>query len=203
MDFLDVYLNFADKILEKSKVIEPTEKCLKNVTVGRNSFDKPVEGLENYNRYAVLDPSNIIKAASSSIVVDKLPAPSEQGLYSDAKKVQVLLKGNGDFMYYDSECYYFDERKPILGYTKENTDSAEYVLLRVNALRCIKAERENTLDGFEIKDIDDYVEIWCNDDWYIAIDKNGNEEKYALSFKEEIKQEMLKILSNKKSKQLK
>ena len=203
VDFLDVYIQFADRILEKSRATEPLDSCLKNVTVGRNSFDKNVEGIEKYKRYIVQDPSNLVKPDSTSIIVDKLPSIEEKGVYSDAKKVQVLLKGKGDFSYYDNECYYFDERKPILGYTKENTDSAEYVLLIVNALRFIKAERENTLDGFELKDIDDYVEIWCNDDWYIAIDKNGNEEKYALSFKEEIKQEMLKILSNKKSKQLK
>lgn len=197
VDFLDVYIQFADRILEKSRATEPLDSCLKNVTVGRNSFDKNVEGLEKYKRYIVQDPSNLVKPDSTSIIVDKLPSIEEKGVYSDAKKVQVLLKGKGDFSCYDNECYYFDERKPILGYTKENTDSAEYVLLRVNALRCIKAERENTLDGFELNDIGDYVEIWCNDDWYIAIDKNGNEEKYALSFNDDIKQEMVNVLNNK------
>ena len=198
VDFLDVYLNFADKILEKSKEIEPQGTCLENVTVGRNSFDKPVDGLENYKRYAVVDPSNLIKPTSASIIVDKLPAPSEQNIYSDAKKVQILLKGNGDFMYYDNECYYKDERKAVLGFDAFDKTNIEEVLLKVNALRYIKAERDNCLNKFELSDEDDYVEVWCNDDWYIAVDKKGNVEKFALTFNEETKQEMLNVINNKK-----
>ena len=196
VDFLDVYIQFADRILEKSRATEPLDSCLKNVTVGRNSFDKNVEGIEKYKRYIVQDPSNLVKPDSTSIIVDKLPAPSEQGLYSDAKKVQVLLKGNGDFMYYDSECYYKDERKPVLGFNDNDKTNVEEVLLKINALRYIKSERDDCLNKFELCDESDYIEVWCNDDWYIAVDKKGNVEKFALTFSESINHEMLNVINN-------
>ena len=99
IDFLDVYLDFADKLIEKS--IEAEGTCaIENITIGHTTFDKIIKGIENY---PVLKLGNI-----------QMPQPLEasyEKLYTDSKKMQYLIKGNGIFKFGQSNYLYKEEEK--------------------------------------------------------------------------------------------
>lgn len=48
----------------------------------------------------------------------------------------------------------------------------------INCLRYIKSEECGKVEDFELIDVKDYKSGWCNEDWYILVDKEGNVEKY-------------------------
>ena len=195
VDFLDVYLRFSEHVLEKSSYFEGEETCLKNVVVGRTTYDKKVIGLEKYRRFKVGPSNNVFE--SNVEYISSLPFVEGSNLYSDAKSVQVLLKGNGDFKYYDNVGIYLDERKDVLCYSSCGEEKKKEIFNIINGLRYIKFEKEGKVKDFEVIDLGEYKEAWCNDDWYITIDKFGNEEKYALERSETIKNEMKSVLNNK------
>lgn len=99
IDFLDVYLDFANKIIEESIEKEGTNS-IENITIGHTTFDKQIKGIENY---PVLSKGNT-----------QMPRPLESGyekLYSDSKNMQYLIKGNGMFKFGQSEYLYKEEEK--------------------------------------------------------------------------------------------
>jgi len=99
IDFLDVYLDFADKLIEKSIEAEGTD-AIENITIGHTTFDKIIKGIENY---PVLKLGNI-----------QMPQPLEasyEKLYTDSKKMQYLIKGNGIFKFGQSDYLYKEDEK--------------------------------------------------------------------------------------------
>ena len=178
IDFLDVYLKFADEIVEKSARYERDETSLKNVVIGRAYFDKKINGLENYKTY-VLHLSG--EFGNNIAKVTKLPYVNGENLYSDAKNKQVLIKGNGDFSFYDNEAYYYDGREKVLTYPTIDNENTKVIENIINSLRYIKYELDDKIDCFELVDLNDYEYVWCNRDWYIAVDKKGDIEKYIHS----------------------
>lgn len=193
VDFLDVYLKFSEEIIEKSHLYESEDTCLKNITVGRTYFDKKVIGLEKYKKIVLKNNDNLLE--KNVVVVDKLPSVGTCNIYSDAKDKQVLLKGNGDFKYYDVDVSYVDERERVLNYSSYSQGDKEIVTQIVNGLRYIKFEQESNVENFKLIDLDDYENVWCNDDWYIIIDYKGNVERFALMYDERAKNEIKSILN--------
>ena len=53
---------------------------------------------------------------------------------------------------------------------------------KVNALRYVKAEKDNTLDSYKAIDVEDLKEVYCNDDWYIITYEDGSTEQFNNSF---------------------
>ena len=186
VDFLDVYLKFADEIIKKSFDNEPINECIKNVTIGYSSFDKSILGINNFLCF-VSKTCDLKKwwgkIGDSKIIVDKLPQPIEEVTYSDSKNVQYLIKGNGNFNLFQSSYIYQDERNEILYYDSECTDEAyiEEINKKINGLREIKYENENNFDKFKLISVKDFKEAYCNDDWYIIINKQGEKECYIQS----------------------
>lgn len=178
IDFLDVYLKFADEIVEKSARYEQNETCIKNVVIGRAHFDKKIKGLEKYKTY-VSDLNG--EFGNNIFKVNKLPFVVGDNLYSDAKTKQVLIKGNGDFNYYDTDAYYSDDRNKVLIYSNMNKENSETIENIINGLRYIKLESEDKIACFELIDLDNYEYVSCNEEWYITIDEKGNIERYIHS----------------------
>ena len=182
VDFLDVYLKFANHIFEKSSCYEGENTCIKNITVGRNLVDKPIKGIEKFAKI-----SNTLSNGEKKEIYS-LPRVAEDNIYSDAKSVQVILLGNGDFKYYDVNCNYKDERDEVLSYLGEEKDFG-HINDIVNCLRYIKSEECGKVEDFDLIDVKDYKCVWCNKDWYVLVDENGNVDKYFCSKDEIVRKE--------------
>lgn len=189
VDFFDIYLQFADDLIKTSYQNEGINNCIKNVTIGVTNFDKEIKGIEtfpciiskNYN----LEYKDFGKRLGKNRkFVDNLPQPIEDVKYSDAKNVQYLIRGTGVFKFGQSNFYYQDDRKEIMSYSNDNHCSEDYINeinKKVNALRYIKSEMENTLNLYKIIDIRFLKEVYCNDDWYIIVNDNGDLETFSNS----------------------
>ena len=64
---------------------------------------------------------------------------------------------------------------------------------RDNALRYIKAEKDNTLDSYKAIDVEDLKEVYCNDDWYVINSANGDIETFNNSSDERSNNEINSI----------
>jgi len=190
VDFLDVYLKFADEVIEKSSRFELEETRIKNITIGRTYYDKKIKGIEHYKRYVLKSNGEI---SDHIVKLDALPSVEGDALYSDAKSKQILIKGNGDFKYYDNEPYYGDTREDILFLLNEKEDNREHIYNIINGLRYLKYKEDDRLNELELINIDDYKNVFCNNDWYILIDKQGNIEKYCLDYDNRAQLEMERI----------
>ncbi len=193
IDFIEVYEKFASEILDVSLKCEGETSCIKNVMIGRTDFDKKILDLEKYMMFVLKGED---EGAKSGVVVDKLPCVEGKDLYSDAKKRQVLVKGNGNFEYYDCDDSYLDEREDVLFFDCNNEDNVDKINDVINALRYLKYESENNLNKFKLIDVEDYKKAWCNKDWFILVDEKDNVEKYALLNDERCKNEIKNILNN-------
>lgn len=205
VDFLDVYLEFSNKIIHESFKEEGVDSCIRNVTVGFTDFDKPIIGIENYpcliSKSLDLNKNNLInRIGNNRNFVELLPQPREIVGYSDSKNIQYLINGTGDFNYFDCDISYQDERKPIIHLNQE-TDIDENELERINkiinSLLYIKCELEDKVGKFKYIDIRDYKEIYCNEDWFILITKKGEVNKFIFSRDSRANEEFCNVLSNK------
>lgn len=102
VNFFWVYLQLADEIMKKSFQEEGLDNCIKNITIGFTSFDKKINGIENYpcliSKICDLKEKSFIdRLGQNRKVVDVLPQPLEEVGYSDSKNVQYLIRGNGNF----------------------------------------------------------------------------------------------------------
>lgn len=116
VNFLDVYLRFADEIINKSFENEGYDKCIKNITIGYTSFDKPNEKLKQYpcliSRVCDSEKKDFVqRLGDKRMVVNSLPGPIEEVTYSDSKNVQYLIKGNGIFNLGQSTHLYKDKER--------------------------------------------------------------------------------------------
>lgn len=203
INFLDVYSCFAKHIIKESNKVEG-KQSIGNVTLGVASFDKKIININAYpcfvKKGVKLDTYVTNKLKEYRTVLDSLPMLGEKykNVYSDAVNVQYLLEGNGEFKYYDAIPVYSDSRrKSIYINDCEDEGIVKKVNSIVNGLRYLKFELENDLSSFEIIDIKNYKEIYCNEDYYVLIDKKGNVEKYILSDEQCVLSEVKEILNNK------
>ena len=184
VDFFDVYLKFADELINFSYHREGIENCIKNITIGFTNFDKKIKGIEKYPcliaKNCNLDYKEFgSRLGSNRKFVDVLPQPSEEVEYSDSKNCQYLIRGTGIFNLGQSYANYQDDRKEIMYYSIDNSYDKSYIKVinqKINALRYIKSEKENTLTSYKVLDIEDLKEAYCNDDWYIITYENGETE---------------------------
>ena len=204
IDFFDVYLKIADEIIQTSRVYEGKDSCVKNVTIGYTSFDKPVNGIEKFpyfitNACLLSKKDFLSRLSSNKIILDELPQPSESPIYSDAKNVQYLIKGKGDFKFYEARDCYRDIRKSVLYYSRENYDEETERKIEqvINSLRYVKHELESNKDIYKMIYMHDLKEVYCNEDWYIFIDKKGNIESFIYSNDDRAKQEFDNVLETK------
>lgn len=193
INFIEVYEKFASDMLDVSLKCEGLKDCLKNVMIGRTDFDKKILGLEKYMMFVLKGED---KGVEGSIIVDELPCVEGKDLYSDAKKRQVLIKGDGEFKFYDCNYDYLDEREDVLFYDCDNEGNVDKINDVINSLRYIKCESEGNVSNFKLIDVDDYKKAWCNKDWFILVDKSDNVEKFALFKDERCKNEIKSILNN-------
>lgn len=180
VDFLDVYLKFSKGILKESCLNEDSNKCLKNITLGVH-FDDKIDGIKKYPCFIRNNSVNDVHEHQKL----KLPQPLENVNYSDAKDKQYLLLGDGIMESYDCECCYQDERDSIYSFNKNELYKEEYVETMstiINALRYRKYEQLEKLDDFEMIQIDEYSEAYCNNDWYVLIKNDGTIESYIYSY---------------------
>ena len=181
VDFFDVYLQIADELIKTSYLSEGIDDCIKNITVGFTNFDKEIKGIEKYpcliSKSCNLNIKDFgSKLGSNRKFIDILPQPIEEVGYSDSKNVQYLIRGNGLFNLGQSSFNYQDVRKEIMHYSSDNSYDENYINTinkKINALRYVKAERSNTLESYCVINIEDFKEIYCNDDWYILSYDNG------------------------------
>ncbi|MGM9881613.1 MAG: hypothetical protein ACI31S_02075 [Bacilli bacterium] len=198
VDFFDVYLQAIDELIRISFEFEGIESCIKNVTIGFTNFDKEIKGIEKYPCLIakicnLKDKDFGSKLGSNRKFVDILPQPIEAVEYSDSKNVQYLIRGNGTFNL--GQCYfnYQDDRKEIMYYLAADSYDEDYIKLinkKVNALRYIKSEKENTLALYKAIDVGDLKEVYCNDDWYVISYKNGDKEAFNNSQDERVNSEI-------------
>ena len=132
VDFFDLYLEAADKIIEESYVAEGVNNCIKNVTVGFTNFDKEIIGIKDY-------PCLISKACNlkekdfdsrlgrNRKYVDNLPQPLEVVTYSDSKNAQYLIRGTDRFKLGQSTYLYQDERNSVLHYNCDTEYDESYL----------------------------------------------------------------------------
>lgn len=200
VDFFDIYLDIADRLMRISYQSEGIENCIKNVTIGFTNFDKEIKGIEQYPcliaKTCNLEDKNFgSRLGSNRKFVDVLPQPIEEVGYSDSKNVQYLIRGNGIFNLGQSYFNYQDDRKEVMYYSADNSYEKNYIKImnnRVNALRYIRAEENNDIKNFKVIDITDYDEVYCNDDWFI-IYNNNSYEQYIKSNDSRVNTEMPKI----------
>ena len=204
VDFFDVYLKLADEIVTSSLALEGDDNCIKNITIGYTNFDKPIIGIDNFpyfisQKCLLSDKTFLSKLSSNKIILNSLPQPIETPIYSDSKNVQYLIKGNGKFSFYEPNDPHQDLRKSILHYSKEVNDKnvEKKVEQIVNCLRYIKHELKNNKDIYRMIYVEDLNEVYCNEDWYIFIDKKGNIEEFIFSCDERAKQEFMDALETK------
>lgn len=201
VDFLDIYLQVADELIKTSYQSEGIEHCIKNITIGFTNFDKQIKGIEQYpcliaKNCNLEDKDFGSRLGSNRQFVDVLPQPIEEVEYSDSKDVQYLIKGNGIFNLGQSYFVYQDERKDIMYYSEDKHYDEDYIKVmneRVNALRYIKAEKDNTLDSYKAIDVEDLKEVYCNDDWYVINSANGDIETFNNSSDERSNNEINSI----------
>lgn len=201
VDFLDIYLQVADELIKTSYQSEGIEHCIKNITIGFTNFDKQIKGIEQYpcliaKNCNLEDKDFGSRLGSNRQFVDVLPQPIEEVEYSDSKDVQYLIKGNGIFNLEQSYFVYQDERKDIMYYPEDKPYDEDYIKVmneRVNALRYIKAEKDNTLDSYKAIDVEDLKEVYCNDDWYVINSANGDIETFNNSSDERSNNEINSI----------
>lgn len=201
VDFLDIYLQVADELIKTSYQSEGIEHCIKNITIGFTNFDKQIKGIEQYpcliaKNCNLEDKDFGSRLGSNRQFVDVLPQPIEEVEYSDSKDVQYLIKGNGIFSLGQSYFAYQDERKDIMYYSEDKPYDEDYIKVmngKVNALRYIKAEKDNTLDLYKAIDIEDLKEAYCNDDWYVINSANGDIETFNNSSDERANNEINSI----------
>ncbi len=190
VDFFDVYLQVADELIKTSYQPEGIESCIKNVTIGFTNFDKEIKGIEQYpcliaKTCDLKDKDFGSRLGNNRKFVDVLPQPIEEVGYSDSKNVQYLIRGNGIFNLGQSYFNYQIDRNEIMHYSEEESYDEDFIKSmnkKVNALRYIKAEKENTLDSYKIIDVEDLKEAYCNDDWFIITYEDGNIESFNNSF---------------------
>ena len=118
VDFLDVYLKFADEVINESFKYERYDSCIKNVTIGYTNFDKRIEGLDKYpciiSNSCDLEKKDFGKRLGCNrTFVDILPGPIEEECYIDSKNAQYLIKGNGIFNLGQSTYLYEEKVKDI------------------------------------------------------------------------------------------
>lgn len=201
VDFLDIYLQVADELIKTSYQSEGIEHCIKNITIGFTNFDKQIKGIEQYpcliaKNCNLEDKDFGSRLGSNRQFVDVLPQPIEEVEYSDSKDVQYLIKGNGIFNLGQSYFVYQDERKDIMYYSEDKHYDEDYIKVmneKVNALRYIKAEKDNTLDSYKAIDVEDLKEVYCNDDWYVINSANGDIETFNNSSDERSNNEINSI----------
>lgn len=201
VDFLDIYLQVADELIKTSYQSEGIEHCIKNITIGFTNFDKQIKEIEQYpcliaKNCNLEDKDFGSRLGSNRQFVDVLPQPIEEVEYSDSKDVQYLIKGNGIFSLGQSYFAYQDERKDIMYYSEDKPYDEDYIKVmngKVNALRYIKAEKDNTLDLYKAIDIEDLKEAYCNDDWYVINSANGDIETFNNSSDERANNEINSI----------
>lgn len=114
VNFLDVYLRFADELINESFKYEGYDSCIKNVTIGYTNFDKPNEELKKYpcliSNTCDLEKKDFGKRIGlKRTFVDSLPSPIEEVGYTDSKNVQYLIKGNAIFNLGQSHYLYKDK----------------------------------------------------------------------------------------------
>lgn len=190
VDFFDVYLQVADELIKTSYQSEGIESCIKNVTIGFTNFDKEIKGIEQYpcliaKTCDLKDKDFGSRLGNNRKFVDVLPQPIEEVGYSDSKNVQYLIRGNGIFNLGQSYFNYQIDRNEIVHYSEEESYDEDFIKSmkkKVNALRYIKAEKENTLDSYKIIDVEDLKEAYCNDDWFVITYEDGNIESFNNSF---------------------
>ena len=189
-DFLDIYLEAIDKIINTSYTLEGIDNCIKNVTIGFTNFDKEIKGLENYLCLIKKDCDLKIKDFDRRLgknrkYVESLPVPIEEVGYTDSKNVQYLIRGNSDFNLGQSNYLYQDDRLEVLHYNKDleyEDNYIEKILRIVNGLRYVKLDRDGLLDKYKNIEIDRITEIYCNEDWYYIEYLNGEVEEFNNSF---------------------
>ena len=190
VDFFDIYLQVADELIKTSYQSEGIESCIKNVTIGFTNFDKEIKGIEQYpcliaKTCDLKDKDFGSRLGNNRKFVDVLPQPIEEVEYSDSKNVQYLIRGNGIFNLGQSYFNYQIDRNEIVHYSEEESYDEDFIKSmnkKVNALRYIKAEKENTLDSYKIIDVEDLKEAYCNDDWFVINYEDGNIESFNNSF---------------------
>ncbi len=205
VDFFDIYLQAADELIKTSYQSEGMNGCIKNITIGFTNFDKQIKGIEQYPcliaKICDLDNKNFeSRLGVNRKFIDVLPQPIEEVKYSDSKNVQYLIRGNGIFNLGQIYFTYQDERNDIMHYLENESYEDNYIKImnkKINALRYVKAEKDNTLNAFKVIDVRDLKEVYCNDDWYIlvyvngtietfnnSLDKRANDEMNSISFKQ-------------------
>ncbi len=126
VDFFEVYLKLADEIMKKSFEEEGVDSCIKNITIGFTSFDKKINGIENYP-CLISKTCDLKKFADrlgkNRLFVDALPQPLEEVGHSDSKNVQYLIRGNGKFNL--GQIYYSYKDEMI-----EEVKSADKILMK-------------------------------------------------------------------------
>jgi len=182
IDFFDIYLEAISKILNISAENESPETCLKNITIGRTSFDVSCPELDKYLCLKLHNKNHINN--SNVLFKEKLPEPYDPVSYSDAKYTQYLIVGTDKFKLGPITPCYQDERTSIMHYLSANNYSNDYLKSmsqKINALRYLRAKQTNTIDSYDIQDVTDYQEVYCNDDWYFLVNKNGQTESFIYS----------------------
>ena len=185
-----VYLQVADELIKTSYQSEGIESCIKNVTIGFTNFDKEIKGIEQYpcliaKTCDLKDKDFGSRLGNNRKFVDVLPQPIDEVGYSDSKNVQYLIRGNGIFNLGQSYFNYQDDRKDIMYYSEDDSYEEDYIKImnkKVNALRYVKAEKDNTLDSYKAIDVEDLKEVYCNADWYVITYEDGNIESFNNSF---------------------
>lgn len=201
VDFFDIYLQIADELIKISYQSEGIESCIKNITIGFTNFDKEIKGIEQYpcliaKTCNLEDEDFGSKLGSNRKFVDVLPQPIEEVGYSDSKNVQYLIRGNGIFNLGQGYLTYQDERKDIMYYSEDESYEEDYIKVmnrKVNALRYVKAEKDNTLESYKVIDVEDLKEVYCNDDWYVISYTNGDIEIFNNSSDERANNEISSI----------
>lgn len=188
VDFLEVYEEFASRIVEESIKCEGSNGIV-NVLIGGDINGNKYKGIDKYPSYV----KNALSNNSKVIYSEYLVSPIEEGLYSDAKSCQWLIKGSGDFSLYQSDYYYKDERKVVLEYDdskKDDWDFIRFLNKKVNALKIIKENRE---DIAKI-DVRDFSKVFSGEDFYVLVDKKGSVESFVSSNDDRANKEMESIL---------
>lgn len=201
VDFFDIYLQVADDVIKASYQFEGIESCIKNVTIGFTNFDKEIKGIQQYpcliaKTCNLEDKDFGSRLGSNRKFVDVLPQPIEEAGYSDSKNVQYLIRGNGTFNLGQSCFTYQDERESVMHYSDEESYEEDYIKImnkKVNALRYLKAERDNTLESYKAIDVEDLKEVYCNDDWYVISYTTGDIETFNNSLDESANREISSI----------
>lgn len=189
VDFLAVYLKFADEIIAKSFESEGEKTCIKNITIGYTSFDNSIVEASNFpyliSKNCNLDERNLSsRIGPNRIFLDKLPQPFEDVSYTDSKNVQILIRGKGNFNLKNLNCAYLDERDSIMTY-KDSEDYDNTYLEKlskiIDSLRYLKYSQERNSSAFTSINLTQVVEASCNKDWYSLTYQDGTKEEYLNS----------------------